>query len=142
VPFDYGSGGEYEIAAIRVEGAKFLDAKILATLSGLAVGDKIKVPGEAIPKAIKTLWRQRLFTDITIHAEKIEAGKDALGDLRGRAPSRVALLVERIEKWRIGRITQKTGFASRTDFHGKSCAASPSIHVKTILQRKDFWPQM
>jgi outer membrane protein insertion porin family len=75
VPFDYGSGGEYEIAAIRVEGAKFLDAKILATLSGLAVGDKIKVPGEAIPKAIKTLWRQRLFTDITIHAEKIEAGK-------------------------------------------------------------------
>lgn len=75
VPFDYGSGGEYEIAAIRVEGAKFLDAKILATLSGLAVGDKIKVPGEAIPKAIKTLWRQRLFTDITIHAEKIEQGK-------------------------------------------------------------------
>ena len=53
--FDYTKGGEYEIADIRVEGAKYLDSHILVTLSGLAKGDKIKLPGEQIPKAIKAL---------------------------------------------------------------------------------------
>lgn len=74
-PFDYSKGGEYEIADVKVEGAKFLDAHILTTLSGLAKGDKIKIPGEQIPKAIKALWRQKLFTNISIDASKIEAGK-------------------------------------------------------------------
>jgi len=73
--FDYGKGGEYEIQDIRVEGAKYLDTRILITLSGLAVGDKIKVPGEEIPKAIKTLWKQRLFTNVAIEAEKIVGNK-------------------------------------------------------------------
>ena len=73
--FDYSKGGEYEIADIRVEGAKYLDGRILITLSGLAKGDKIKVPGEDIPKAIKTLWKQRLFTNVSIEAEKILSDK-------------------------------------------------------------------
>lgn len=73
--FDYGKGGEYEIQDIRVEGAKYLDTRILITLSGLAIGDKIKVPGEEIPKAIKTLWKQRLFTNVAIEAEKIVGNK-------------------------------------------------------------------
>ncbi|MDB5284720.1 MAG: outer membrane protein assembly complex, YaeT protein, partial [Bacteroidota bacterium] len=73
--FDYSKGEGYEIGGVRVEGAKFLDAKILTTLSGLAKGDKVKIPGEQIPKAIKALWRQRLFTNVSIVAEKIEGGK-------------------------------------------------------------------
>lgn len=73
--FDYSKGGEYEIGGIRVEGAKFLDPRILITLSGLTKGDKIKIPGEQISKAIKTLWKQKLFTNISIDAEKFEGGK-------------------------------------------------------------------
>jgi outer membrane protein insertion porin family len=73
--FDYGKGGEYEIADIRVEGARNLDGRILITLSGLAKGDKIKVPGEEIPKAIKTLWKQKLFTNVSIEAERITSDK-------------------------------------------------------------------
>lgn len=75
---DYAKGSEYEIENIRVEGAKYLDGKILVTLSGLAVGDKIKIPGDQIPKAIKTLWKQRLFTNISIDADRIEGDKIAL----------------------------------------------------------------
>ncbi len=73
--FDYSKGGEYEIADIRVEGAKYLDTKILATLSGLTKGEKIKIPGEDIPKAIKALWKQRLFTNVAIEADKILSDK-------------------------------------------------------------------
>jgi outer membrane protein insertion porin family len=73
--FDYGKGGEFELADIKVEGAKFLDSKILVTLSGLTKGDKIKIPGDQIQKAIKALWKQRLFTNVTIVADKIQDGK-------------------------------------------------------------------
>lgn len=73
--FDYSKSAEYEIADIKVEGAKFLDAQILVTLSGLAKGDKVKIPGEQIPKAIKALWRQKLFTNVSIEASDIIGGK-------------------------------------------------------------------
>jgi len=68
---DYSKAEEYEIASVRVEGTEFLDPKILATLSGLRPGDKIKVPGEDISKALKTLWKQKLFTNISIETEQI-----------------------------------------------------------------------
>lgn len=73
--FDYSKPAEYEIGSVRVEGAKFLDAQILITLSGLAKGDMVKIPGEQIPKAIKALWKQRLFTNVSIDAESISDGK-------------------------------------------------------------------
>lgn len=73
--FDYSKTAEYEIGDIQVTGARFLDAKILGTLSGLTKGEKLKIPGDQIPKAIKALWRQKLFTNINIVATRIEAGK-------------------------------------------------------------------
>ncbi len=69
--FALQKGGEFTIGDIRVEGSQYLDTRILITLSGLAKGDKIKIPGDEIPKAMKTLWKQRLFTNISIDAEKI-----------------------------------------------------------------------
>lgn len=73
--FDYSKSVEYEIADVKVEGARFLDAGILVNLSGLVKGEKVKIPGEQIPKAIKTLWRQRLFTNVTIEATDIVGDK-------------------------------------------------------------------
>ena len=73
--FDYSKSAEYEIGDVKVEGAKFLDPHILVTLSGLAKGDKVKIPGEQIPKAIKALWKQKLFTNVSIEASDILNGK-------------------------------------------------------------------
>ena len=47
------------------------DNNTLISLSGLTVGDKIKIPGEEITKAIETLWKQGLFEDIKIAATKV-----------------------------------------------------------------------
>ncbi len=69
---DYSEPKEYKIAAIKVEGTKFLDDRILTTLSGLRVDEKIKIPGESISKAIKNLWKQRLFAYVAIEVEKLE----------------------------------------------------------------------
>ena len=43
----------YEIANIEVEGADSYEDFVLIGFSGLAVGDKIEVPGDQITKAIR-----------------------------------------------------------------------------------------
>lgn len=91
---DFSKSAEYEIQEIKVEGTKFLDEKILVTLSALRVGDKIKVPGESISKAIKNLWKQRLFSFVAIEITKQEKDK-------------VWLLIKVEEKPRISRYTIK-----------------------------------
>ena len=69
---DYANPKEYVIGGITVSGTKYLDKKVLILLSGLTVGDKIQVPGEKISKAIESLWKQKLFSDIKISATKIQ----------------------------------------------------------------------
>ncbi|MCF8297856.1 MAG: outer membrane protein assembly factor BamA [Saprospiraceae bacterium] len=70
--FDYSNPKEYEIGGITVSGIKYLDNNVLIMLSGLTVGDKIKIPGEEITSAIKKLWKQGLFENINISATKIQ----------------------------------------------------------------------
>lgn len=67
----YSNPTEYEIGGITTSGVQYLDNNVLISLSGLAVGDKIKVPGDDISKAIEKLWKQGLFEDIKIYATKI-----------------------------------------------------------------------
>lgn len=65
----------YEIAGITVSGADSYEDFVLIGFSGLAVGDKIEVPGDQITKSIKRFWKQGLFSDVKIKASKIEGDK-------------------------------------------------------------------
>lgn len=60
------SGVEYEIGGIRITGATNLDPQVISLISGLKVGDMVKLPGDKTTKAIENLWRQKLFDDIGI----------------------------------------------------------------------------
>ncbi|MBR0296338.1 MAG: outer membrane protein assembly factor BamA [Paludibacteraceae bacterium] len=65
----------YEIADIKVTGADNYEDFVIIGFSGLAVGDKIDVPGDQITKSLKRFWKQGLFSDIKIKATRMEAGK-------------------------------------------------------------------
>lgn len=67
---DYTTPNDFEIGGIEVEGAEFTDPNALKAIAGLAIGDKIKVPGQDIPRAIKKLWALKLFTDVQIRVNK------------------------------------------------------------------------
>ena len=63
---------EYEIGGIKITGTQFFDQSTLIMLAGLNVGEKIQVPGIKTADALDNLWKQGLFEDITIQAEKIQ----------------------------------------------------------------------
>ena len=65
----------YEIADITVSGAETYEDFVLIGFSGLAKGDKIEVPGDAITKSLRRFWKQGLFSDVKIEATKIEGDK-------------------------------------------------------------------
>src|SRR5262245_40486172 len=55
---------EFIIAGIAVTGNQSLDPNLIISISGLAVGDKVMIPGtDAFSKAIVKLWRQNLIAD-------------------------------------------------------------------------------
>lgn len=82
----------YEIADIKVTGAESYEDFVLIGFSGLAIGDKIEVPGDQITKALKRFWKQGLFSDVKIVADKIEDGKVWL-DIRLQQRPRVSEVV-------------------------------------------------
>lgn len=68
---DYSNPREYEVGGITISGIQYIDPNVLIMLSGLTVGEKIKIPGEKISTAIENLWKQGLFENIRISANSI-----------------------------------------------------------------------
>ena len=61
---------ELEVGGLRITGASNTDANALLAVSGLRVGGKINLPGDDISRALKALWKLKLFTDVQIIEEK------------------------------------------------------------------------
>ena len=63
---------EYILGGITVTGNKGFDANLIISISGLAVGDKVQLPGsDAFSKAINKLWKQNLIADVEIFFTKL-----------------------------------------------------------------------
>lgn len=71
---NYQSPKEYTIGSVRVEGADAYDPNAIRLIAGLRQGQKITIPGQQISDAISNLWKEELFSDVQIYAEKELAG--------------------------------------------------------------------
>ncbi|MBA2563548.1 MAG: hypothetical protein H0V14_11685, partial [Chitinophagaceae bacterium] len=63
---------EYIISDIKVSGAKSFDQSLIISITGLAVGDKVIIPGaDNFSKAINNLWKQNLISNVEIYFTKL-----------------------------------------------------------------------
>ena len=69
---NYSAPTEYTIAGIDVIGLNVLDKNAMISLTGLKIGDVIKIPGTATANAVRKLWKHGLVGDVTISADRIE----------------------------------------------------------------------
>ncbi|MDE5796798.1 MAG: hypothetical protein K2H75_06780, partial [Muribaculaceae bacterium] len=65
----------YEIAGIKVTGVPNVEDYVITGYSGLAIGDRIELPGDAITNAVKRFYRQGLYSKVQIKVEKIAGDK-------------------------------------------------------------------
>lgn len=68
---NYSNPRTFQVGGITISGTQSLDHSALRAIAGLEVGEEIQVPGEDISKAIKNLWRQELFTDVSVQAVRV-----------------------------------------------------------------------
>jgi len=69
---NYANPAEYIIGGIDVAGIRVLDKNAVISLTGLKVGDKVKIPGDHIANAVRKLWKHGLVGDVDIEVERIE----------------------------------------------------------------------
>jgi outer membrane protein insertion porin family len=75
---NYADPKEYNIAALTLTGTRYLDPNSLVSLTGLRVGDKIRIPGEGIGSALRKLMDSGLLDNVELFATNVEAGNVSL----------------------------------------------------------------
>jgi len=64
---------QYTIAGISVTGTRSFDQNLIISISGLAVGDKVMIPGtDVFSKAIAKLWKQNLISDVQVNLTRLD----------------------------------------------------------------------
>ncbi len=120
----------YEIASIEVEGADSYEDFVLIGFSGMAVGDKIEVPGDQITKAIKRFWKQGLFSSVKIKAKKIEGNKIWLVIQLEQRPRVSEVKYEGLKKSEREDVEVKVGIRQ-----GSQMTPNLEDHAKTVIQK-------
>lgn len=69
---NYEKPVEYVIGGVEVTGVEYLDKNVIIMLSELEIGERVKIPGDEITGAIRKLWEQGLFDNISITASSIK----------------------------------------------------------------------
>lgn len=66
VPIDYRNPKSYILGGISAVGSDVIRPQVVVSFSGLLEGETIELPGNALTRATKKLWKQKLFSDVNI----------------------------------------------------------------------------
>jgi outer membrane protein insertion porin family len=72
ITYSLNDSKKFTIAEIKVSGVESYGYEnyVLVGISGLSVGDKVNIPGPEITSALKAFWKNGLFSDVKILANK------------------------------------------------------------------------
>lgn len=126
IELNYANPQEYEIAEISVTGTESLNTEALISLSGLRVGDRINIPGDALSSAINKLWKQGIIGDVEIYVTKVEGDK-------------VFLNIEMSERPRLSKINiTGVGKTQRTDLKDKIKLIRGRVLTDAIIKNTEL----
>ena len=127
----------YEIAGITVSGADNYEDFVLIGFSGLAVGDRIEVPGEQITKSIRRFWKQGLFSDVKILATKIEGNRIWLDINLKQRPRISELTYNGLKKSEREDVEVKVGLSKGNQLTPNAIDRTKTI-IRKYLEEKGF----
>ncbi len=135
---DYSSPRDYIIGGITVSGVNYIDHYVVIGLSGLEVGSRITVPGEAISGAIEKLWNQGLFSDVRITATKIENNNIYLDIYLEEPPRLSTFTIEGLRRSEEQDLTKKLNLRSGTMVTSNTLNKTENT-INTFLISKGFF---
>lgn len=127
----------YEIAGIKVTGVPASDEYLVIGFSGLAVGDRIEVPGTAVTDAVKRFWHQGLYSKVEINAEKVAGGKIWLEIALQQQPRMSEMRFEGVKGGEKKDITERLGMVSGQQLTPNILARTKQI-IEDYYSKKGF----
>ncbi len=131
------SSRKYEIADIKVTGASNYEDFVLIGFSGLAVGDKIKVPGKEITDAVKRFWKHGLFSDVKIIATRMTDDKVWLEIALKQRPIISDITITGVKKGEKKDIEERIGMAKGSQITPNLIDKAKKI-IKKYFEEKGF----
>ena len=103
---------KYTIAGISVIGTKSFDRNLIISISGLAIGDEVQIPGtDVFNKALSKLWKQSLVSNAEINITKLQDAKIFIEILIQERPRLINFNFEGIKKGERDDLGPKSGLA-------------------------------
>ncbi len=103
---------KYTIAGINVIGNKSFDRNLIISISGLAIGDEVQIPGtDVFNKALGKLWKQSLVSNAEINITKLDNSKIFIEIVVQERPRLINFTFEGIKKGEKDDLTPKSGLA-------------------------------
>ncbi len=127
----------YEIAGIDVTGIPESDNYLIIGFSGLSIGDRIDVPGEAITDAVKRFWRQGLYSKVEINVEKTAGDKIWLEIALQRQPRMSEMTFEGVKSGEKKDISERLGMVSGQQLTPNIIARAKQI-IEDYYSKKGF----
>ena len=110
--FNAKSPKEYIISDIKVMGTTSFDPNLIISISGLAVGDKVMIPGgDNFSKAITNLWKQNLVSNVEIYFTNLVGNKLSVEINITDRPSLTNFKFKGVSKSEADDLTPKLGLA-------------------------------
>lgn len=128
---------QYEIAGISVKGIPESDEYIAIGFSGLAIGDKVDIPGAEITDAVKRFWRQGLYSKVEINVDKIAGDKVWLVIELQRQPRMSEMRFEGTKGGEKKDITERLGMVSGQQLTPNIIAQAKHI-IEDYYAKKGF----
>lgn len=128
---------KYYIADIAVEGAINYEDFVLIGFSGLSKGDYISVPGTEITNAVKRFWKQGLFADVKIFAEKIQADSVWLKISLKQRPKVSEINFHGLKKGEIEDLEEKLSITKENQITPNISDRAEMV-IKSYLEEKGF----
>ena len=103
---------KYTIAGINVIGTKSFDRNLIISISGLAIGDEVQIPGtDVFNKALSKLWKQSLVSNAEINITKLQDAKIFIEILIQERPRLINFNFEGIKKGERDDLGPKSGLS-------------------------------
>ncbi|HSQ44381.1 MAG TPA: POTRA domain-containing protein [Ginsengibacter sp.] len=132
--FDAKTPKEYIISDIKVTGTSF-DPNLIISISGLAVGDKVKIPGgDNFSRAITNLWKQNLVSDVQIYFTNLVGDKLSVEINITDRPSLTNFKFKGVSKSEADDLTPKLGLAK-----GKVTRVTENLKTTAATVIKKFY---
>jgi len=134
---NYSTPKEYEIGEISIIGTEFLDKNALISLTGLKLGDRIRIPGDDVTNAVKKLYGQGIIEDVKIYLTKVVGGKASLTIEVRERPRLRDVQFNGINKTQQGEVSEITD-AIRGKVVTEAMVKNTELGIKNHFRSKGF----